>query len=441
MRTVAVLGTGRSGIASAKALLKEGSRVLLLDEATEATNPEAVSELALAGADVRFGVKTPFDFGDAKELVVSPGAAPSSPVVQAALGHGMKVLSEIELAYQVAKAPIVAITGTNGKSTTTVMTYLAFRGARLNVVLCGNIHGSGYPEVPLTQAASESPADAVLVAEVSSFHFDFTHAFKPKAAAITNITQDHLDRHGTVEAYRAAKMRIFENQDASDLAVIPNDDPLFTRPSGPRIRTFGATGADAEVLADGVRIDGQTISAAAFPFKGVHNLRNAAVAMLLAQGFGVPIKASMKGLQEFKGLQNRMEVVAEKGGVTVINNSMCTNPDAVVASSGSLSQRQHLLIGGVDKDLDFAPLRRYLESSPHRAYIYGRDGRSIKDALGTDGPVFENMPEAFQQAIQAAKPGEVVMLAPGCASFDEFKDFVDRGNVFRKLAKEWSASK
>ena len=458
---IAVFGIARSGIAIAKAALANGAIPVLVDEKSE----EALSKTAAFQSakklevEIKAGWKGDFLPSWADEVVTSPGAF-DSPHLKRSHERGIPVLSEIEFAYRISKAPIVAITGTNGKSTTTAMTYDCLRAAGAQAVLCGNIAGSGYQEQPLTEAALNSTPDQILVAEISSFQLEWTSKFRPIAAAITNITPDHLDRHKTFDEYVGAKLRIFAAQTADDYAVVNADDPEIEIPieliekgdpkERPSVLRFGRNGDYAEVTDEDLILVGQRVARAQLSVFGEHNVMNSAAAALLAAAalqhpardhFEMP-GAVVDGLRAFKGIVHRMELVGEKNGVRVINNSMCTNPAAVVASSRSIPARQHLLVGGSNKKLDFGPVLKYMiaTGNKHRLYLFGRDAKEVNTSLGGENPVFETMAEAFQAAIRNAKAGEVVMLAPGCASMDQFRDFEDRGNVFKTIAKEWLES-
>lgn len=377
--------------------------------------------------------------------MVSPGIPPWAKIV-AGLDPRI-VIGEIEYAYRIAKAPILAITGTNGKSTTTVMAYLALKGAGFDPVLCGNIHGSGYPEIPLTEASISAGPEQVLVAEVSSYQLERTSDFRPAVAGITNITPDHLDRYkGSFEAYAAAKHRIFRAQTMDDFAVIPLGNLAITRPSQPKVATFGGPGADAEVTDSAVRVFGELAPSEGWRFREPHNRVNAAMCLLMGVCFakwkGVPpnLEALSRGLDAFKGLSNRMEFVGEKNGVTLINNSMCTNPDALIQSAKAVSGFKRLLVGGLNKGLSFAPVADYLKGANAAVYLYGQDRFGIGVELGKPWPMFETMEQAFSAAASEAKPGDTVLLAPGCASQDQFQDFRERGTVFKSLATRWIQS-
>ena len=462
---------------------------------------EVYDEAIELGIPVALGWEGSFD-DEAWDLIVTNPAVPGEhPKLQKT---GAPVVSEVEFAYRISNAPIVAITGTNGKSTTTVMTMLCLRACGEDAVLCGNIFGSGYPEIPLTEAALHSTPGQILVAEVSSFQLERIVEFEPAVAGITNITPDHLDRYPTFEQYAAAKHRIFSAQTAADYAVVRANDPMVHAPGGrrasyrprhsrrndgvdsthtPTVLTFGATGDHARVEERELVVLHRHVKIDSLPFREPHNLTNAAMASLLAYGAlaykaakdpdssaagllreaqeehrrqtrrsvydarpseEVPLRvlpaAIVDGLMQFRGLAHRMQWLGERDGVRVVNNSMCTNPDAVIKSAQSVRDRTHLLIGGVNKGLDFKPLAHYLANHRNKAYLFGTDARTLDNMLGGGYPVFAKMSQAFVAATEAARAGEVIMLAPGCASTDQFRDFRDRGEVFIAMAKEWLES-
>lgn len=442
---LAVFGLARSGFSVAKAALDLGAEVTVVEERPSGDEKKRVltEELQALGAKVVFGWTGDFDSGF--DLVLtSPGVPRTHPKLQSAVAKGVPVHSEIEFAYRISKAPIVAITGTNGKSTTTAMTFECLRACGLDVVLCGNIYGSGYEEVPLTEAAASSRAEQVLVAEVSSFQLEWVSTFRPIAAAITNIRPDHLDRYSGFDEYAAMKRRIFAAQGAGDFSIshLENVTPGYARALVlGREREASLGDQNMEVL-------GKSISLSAFRITGRHNFENAAMALLLTaatvnrlrgEDLAVPA-AAVAAATSFHGIAHRMEELGERNGIRLINNSMCTNPAAVIASSKSIPAHQHLLLGGSNKRLDFAPLREYLAETGHVGYLFGKDAATLQEQLGTEGGVFQTLAEAFTRAIHNAKPGDVVMLAPGCASMDQFEDFRDRGNVFTAMAKEWLES-
>jgi len=499
-KRIGIFGLGRSGLAIARAALAKGALPHVFDQSSASglAKPEILSEALALGAEVTLdwdGVLA----GDFDFLVVNPAVDSRSPVLKAILAQGIEIVSEIEFAYRISEAPIVAITGTNGKSTTTVMTYLCLKACGVEPILCGNIFGSGYPEVPLTEAALVARKDQILVAEISSFQLEWISTFKPVSAGITNIWPDHLDRYDSFEQYAATKQRIFAFQDESCFAVVKAHDPMVRAPGAaasvtrfrrgapspqphsrggergfPTVLTFGATGENARVDERFLTVLDKQLKLEELTFSEPHNYTNACMAALLAYGalkatgaramveaeeesaqaraakthaynerqmaankpvYVLP-RGIFEGLKSFHGIAHRMEFVGERDGVRVINNSMCTNPDAVLKSATALRGPNHILIGGRNKDLDFKPLRNYFANGMHHAYLYGEARASLAEQMG-DFPTFEKMEDAFRAATEKARSGEVIMLAPGCASTDQFRDFRHRGDVFRQLAKEW----
>lgn len=444
---VAVAGMGVSGQAVARAVRAMGGTPTVLDQKpADAPGVLAlVDHLAAEGIEAITGWPGRLDPNDFDWLVVSPGVPPHHPMLEDMRG---KVMGEVEFAWRVAEAPILAVTGTNGKSTTTVMTYLALTGAGLDARLCGNISGSGYPEVTLTQAAFECPADGVLVAEVSSAQLETTIDFCPHAASITNITPDHLDRYGSFEPYRAAKFRMFRNMTGEQIAFLNHDEPSVTEADiraisrEVTVRRFSPSGqgpAEGQTrrIGDSLWLSGQEVALADLPWYGDHNLSNAMLAWELAASVTRPDIGMFRGLMTFRNLGHRMELLGEKNGVRVVNNSMCTNPMAVVASSKSVPGRQHLLMGGKTKNLDFAPVEAYLKENAHKVYLFGPEPHVLNNMIGGSWPQYASLEAAFAAATDAATAGETILLAPGCASADPYVHFRERGEAFRAMAKEW----
>ncbi len=478
-KRIAVFGLGRSGLAVAKGALAQGALPTVYDQksASEVSKQDILAEARELGIPLELGWdgKLP----DCDLLVVNPAVDHRHPVLREAVSRGIEVIGEIEFAYRMARAPIIAITGSNGKSSTTVLTYECLRACGESPVLCGNIFGSGYPEAPLTEAALAATADQVLVAEISSFQLEWVRDFRPVCAGITNITEEHLDRYDSFAEYAATKHRIFAAQGPGEYAVVRAMDATVRAPGAaahayvprgerrragssaqatPQVLTFGANGEHAEINPDWLRLLETKVKRAELPLLGV-NVQNGAMAALLAYGYlkwrdhadeesnaaeilaqtplgKIPAQI-VEGLRNFRGLAHRMELVGRRNGVVVINNSMCTNPAALIASMDGVLEPTHLLIGGVNKDLSFVPVKNFLTSRRHCAYLFGRDGRSLNEAMGGKWPVFETMAEAFAAAAAAVQSDDILMLAPACASQDQFQDFRQRGDVFRQIAKDW----
>ncbi|MBX3118730.1 MAG: UDP-N-acetylmuramoyl-L-alanine--D-glutamate ligase [Fimbriimonadaceae bacterium] len=443
---VGIFGLGRSGVSSAKAAVKSGHKPIVFDEKPLSEKTQSIAdELAHIGAEVEAGWKGSFQDYGLELLITSPGVPYYHPKLQEAVAAGLEVIGEIEFAYRISKAPIVAITGTNGKSTSTVMAHQIALGAGFDSVLCGNIYGSGYSEQPLTEAAANSTQNQLLVAEISSFQLEWVSQFRPVAAGITNITPDHLNRYpGGFDEYAQTKRNIFKAMHDSDVAVWHSSDSIVEPPKdqGLRILKYRRAWNDAFETSEALVILGCELSKPELPFGEDHNNLNAMFAGLLIAGVigkleRGDLEKGLESLKSFKGLSHRMEWIGEAREILFVNNSMCTNPGAVIASSQSVRRPQRILMGGVNKGLDFTPVGDYLRTSKHHAYLYGQDATEIAAQLGGDCDVYKSIEEAFAAAVQDAQPGEAVMLAPGVASMDQFEDFRARGDRFRELAKEW----
>lgn len=480
--TVGVIGLGRSGLAVGRAALARGDRAIVVDRAAgpeSLPKPELAEEAVKAGLDVRFGTDDP---GPVDLLVPNPAIRRDHPAILAALARDTEVISEPEFASRIAKAPIVAVTGTNGKSTTVVMTWNCLIKAGMTAYLCGNLMGSGYEEMTLTEAAMIAGPNDFLVAEISSFQLEWVRDFRPACAGITNIRPDHLDRHPSFEDYRETKLRLFRCMADPDRVVVRAHDPEVRVPGAPSVEyrprsrrraeeaardenapvllTFGATGEHGEIREDGLRILDTLIPYRDLPFSEPLNHVNAVMAALLSYGAMAAVSGEnaqarnvieaagvgklppgiAEGLRTYGGIRHRMQTVGRLDGTRYVNNSMCTNVDALVASIQALKDPAHILVGGVNKGLDFAPFGRYVANRRHRVYLYGRDGGQVNERTGADWPVFGTLDEAFAAARAAARPDEVVVLSPGMASSDQFTDFRERGDRFVTLAREAGVS-
>lgn len=430
--TALVVGLGKSGRAAAALLARRGWRVIAVDGAAQ-----VAPELEELGIDVR----APFrDAVPGVDLVVkSPGVPGEIPQVASARAAGAEVWSEIELAAREMPNPMIGITGTNGKTTTTELTAHLLRAAGMKAVACGN---QGIPLAGLVDAVDPT---AWLVVECSSFQLEDAHSFHPRAAVLLNVTPDHLDRHGTMDAYRAAKLRLFTNQVPGDLAIapagmaIPGTAPARSVADGPR------TGP--EVIAwsqGGLNLDGVGLVATwdEIPLRGRHNRQNAMAAAALAHHAGVGPEALRSGLTTFTGVAHRLERVAEVGGVLYVNDSKATNPDAACAALDAYPEGVHLIVGGRGKGTSFAPLADAARAGVVRAYLIGEAGPAAGADLAAAGvPVTRSgtLEAAVRDAAAAARRGEVVLLAPGCASFDQFANFEARGEAFRVAVRALAA--
>jgi UDP-N-acetylmuramoylalanine--D-glutamate ligase len=476
-KRVAVIGAGRSGVAAAGALTRRGARVEVFDRKLHSELPyaDALTELGVA---LHAGTETPESLHGYDLVVVSPGLPPSHPIFARAEAVGVPVWSEIELGYRIARAPIVAITGTNGKTTTTMLIHHILCTMGLRARLCGNIAGID-GEQTLTEAAERAAPDEWLVAEVSSFQLLHTRTFRPKIAVITNIRHDHLDYHGTWEAYALAKAKILANQTPDDWAVLNGEDagvrwvvdrwsvppslgfPLLREGNQdsvpPASRGNLKEGVDAAShLAGGVgsrlfftqsnpivKLSGETLNIAELPksaLLGAHGLENALAAATVASILGCTGDPLREALASFAGAPHRMEFVGAWDGVRYINNSMCTNADALEKSLQATPKPCLVIAGGVDKNESVAQLAESLARHATQVFLIGRDGEVIGaalDALGyTAWQYVGDLAGAVAEARRVARAGDTVILAPGCASFDQFRNFADRGEQFKRLVQE-----
>jgi len=439
-RRVVVVGAARSGIAAAELLARRGARVVLTE--TRAAVEEA-APLRAAGVELELGGHTAATFEKADLVVVSPGVPTEQPVFETARQHGAEIIGELELASRWVQGPIVAITGTKGKSTTTTLLGRMFKESGRNVLVGGNIG------VPLSAQVDASTPDTVHVVEVSSFQLETTVTFRPWIALWLNFADDHLDRHPTVEAYAAAKARIFANQRPTDFAVVNADDTtVMARSRGIAARRvmFSPKGE----LAEGFLIDGdwivkrtargapttveRLIPVSAVELTGRHMLNNVVAAAAVATVAGVPTGAMTHALRGFHGLEHVMEPVGRIGDVRFVNDSKATNVEAARRSIESFEGAVVALVGGRFKGGDLRELRAPLSERGRAVIAIGEAASLVRDALHDVVPVViaSSMSEAVAQAYDAARPDGVVLLAPACASFDWFKDYAERGRVFKE---------
>jgi UDP-N-acetylmuramoylalanine--D-glutamate ligase len=435
-RRVVVVGAARSGIAAAELLVRRGARVVLSE--TRSTFDDA-ARLRSAGVELELGGQTGETLERADLIVVSPGVPTDQPVFEGALRRGVDVIGELELASRWVKGPIVAVTGTKGKSTTTTLLGRMFKEDGRSVLVGGNIG------VPLSAQVDASTKDTVHVVEVSSFQLETATTFHPWVALWLNFADDHLDRHPTVDAYAAAKARVFANQRAEDWAVVNADDAtVMMRSQGiPAQRVmFSPSGAIEEgFLATAEWIVKQTrttveplIPVAAVELTGRHMLNNVVAAAAVATVAGVSPRSMTRALRGFHGLEHVMEPVGHIGGVRFVNDSKATNVEAARRSIESFGSGVVALIGGHFKGGDLRELRAPLAANGRAVVAIGEAAPLVRDALQDVLPVVDaaSMREAVARAYEAAVPDGVVLLAPACASFDWFRDYAERGRAFKE---------
>ena len=445
---IAVIGMARTGLAVAEVMTDLEARVTLWDTKPEAELSDAIETARKLGAEFRTGTNQ-VELDGVDLIVPSPGVPAGSPVLVEARRRGVEVIAEIELAYRLAKAPIVAITGTNGKTTTTVLTGKIFEADRRDTYIAGNVV-AGDIRMPLVMAAHRAGPDSVIVAEISTFQLEWISSFRPKVAMLLNVTVDHMDRHASFEEYSSLKARIFANQTDEDFAVINSENPFTASLRGKlagRVLEF----ARCREIAEGgflrgdeliVRIGGieKVICARGdIPLRGEHNVENVLAAGCAAAAMGAGPRSILKAVREFKPIEHRLEPVAVIDGVEYINNSMCTNVDAAVRSIEAIDEPQIVIAGGRDKGGDYAALGRAFAGKAKHVVLIGEGAQLIEDAARGAGfgavTRASSMADAVEIARRKAEPGDVIVLTPCASSFDMFASFEHRGQVFKEIVK------
>jgi UDP-N-acetylmuramoylalanine--D-glutamate ligase len=425
-----VVGLARSGLAAALVLRARGEQTIGVDVGA----PDGLQELADAGVELHLREDGVALLDRVGAIVKSPGVPRDVPVIVAARERGLPVLGELELAWRLLGNEVIAVTGTNGKTTTVELIGHIHREAGLPVAVAGNVGAA------LSGLVGRVDERATIVCEVSSFQLEDTLAFAPEAAVLLNVTPDHLDRHGTLEAYTRAKLEAFARQSADDVAVVPAGLEL------PQIGALTARrvcfGGDPEATLS--ERDGQLhwrdaplLAVSELSLRGRHNVQNAMAAAAVCLERGIPIDAVRAGLRSFAGVKHRLEEVARKDGMLYVNDSKATNvASTLVALDAFAGSAVHLILGGQGKGQDFGALRREVRESCRAVYLIGEDAARIAQALrGAEVPLREcgDLERAVAEAAAAATAGDVVLLSPACASFDQFADFEARGECFREL--------
>jgi len=433
-KRVTVVGLARSGIAAARALDSLGARVTVTDKKPLGQLEAQVKALGSSRIAVEAGGHPDRLFSDADLIVLSPGVPKISQIV-AARRRGIRVISELELAWLLSRAPYAGITGTNGKSTVTTLVGLMLKRAGKKTLVAGNIGNA------LTEDIGQLENQDWIVAELSSFQLEDIETFRPRVATILNVTQDHLDRYHSIEEYGEAKARIFMNQKKEDFLVLNFDDPIvksFTTRTQAAVIPFSrllSFNPGACVGAGFVEWNQKrVVPVEDIRVKGVHNLENALAAAAVAFCAGADAASVAAVLMEFPGLEHRLEFVRERGGVTYINDSKGTNVGAVVKSVEGFMQPVILIAGGLDKGSDFSPLFNLFRDKVKLLILIGKAADKMAAALGrsTETVFAKTLQDAVLLASNRASAGDVVLLSPACASFDMFTDFEDRGRQFKE---------
>jgi UDP-N-acetylmuramoylalanine--D-glutamate ligase len=434
-----VVGLARSGVSAALALQALGAEVIGCD-AGSAEHPallKAARRLHAAGVEVALDASGVDLAARARTLIKSPGVPQQAPAIRAARERGLTVLGELELAWRLIPNEFVAVTGTNGKTTTAEWIGHVHREAGLSVTVAGNV-GTAASSLAL---GAGLPADATVVCEASSFQLEDTLAFSPEAAVLLNLSPDHLDRHGTYEEYVAAKLRIFAHQGNYDLAVAPADLPVDDLGGCARRVTFGpGPGPDVSERAGFIWWgDTPVLAVTELALPGEHNVENAMATAAVCLARGIDAEAVAAGLRTFAGVRHRLERVAERHGVTWINDSKATNVASTVVALRAFPGGVHLIAGGRGKQQDFSPLAAPVSERCQAVYLIGEAAGELAAALEPAGVPLRaagDLEHAVALAAAAARPGEVVLLSPACASFDQYADFEARGDHFRALVED-----
>jgi UDP-N-acetylmuramoylalanine--D-glutamate ligase len=438
-----ILGAARSGAAAAGLLVRHGATVFVSDRSAEEHFDNLPAELRTLGVEFEFGGNTERVL-EVETLVVSPGVPSDAPMVKEALTRGVRVVSELELASWFCRAPMVAITGTNGKTTATTLAGRMFADAKMPCVVAGNI-GTAF-----SQVVEDVPPEGTAVLEVSSFQLDHIAKFRPAVAAILNITPDHLDRYGhSLEKYVWAKMRIFENQKKGDVLIYNDDDALTRQQVVPRIPQGvmplpfstghvleqGASVRDGKLVVSVNGLTREVLPTDQVGIPGEHNLANAMAATLAAVVRGVPVEAISGTLRSFKGVEHRLEFVRELDGITYVNDSKATNVDSVWYALKSFNRPLIVLIGGRDKGNEYARLSELVRRHVRAVVAIGESASKVIGAFSSIVPTVgaDSMTDAVDRARAMAEEGDVVLLSPACASFDWFDNYEHRGKVFKEL--------
>lgn len=439
-KNVLILGLARSGVAAAVELTNLGAKVTASDVKSRAELKD-IDILEANGVELVLGGH-PLSLLDGCDLIViSPGVPSDLEILDEARKRDIPIISELELGFWFAKAPIIAVTGTNGKTTTTTLIGEILKNEGKNITLAGNIG------IPLIREVDRAEDKDFLVVEVSSFQLENIMHFRPKISVILNITEDHLNRHKTFENYIEAKARIFENQMEDDYAVLNYDDPIV-RSFVKRVKAKVLFFSQREELPRGIYVKNGVIvirengkiypllKAEELGIKGSHNLENALAAACVAWICRINLNNLAETLKDFHGVEHRLEFVAEIGNIKFINDSKATNPDSAQKAIEAIKEPIVLIAGGYDKKSDYTGFVKALCGKVKKLILIGETADAIEEAAKKEGffdiEKTDTLPQAVKLAYRAAKPGDVVLLSPACASWDMFENFEERGRVFKE---------
>lgn len=438
---ILVLGAGESGIGAARVLAKLGAHVILNDYKPITFESALEADLEKAGITIITGRQDNDLLEDIDRIIISPGIAPSIPIVKAAKAKGIEVVGEVELAYNVSKAPILGVTGTNGKTTTTTLLAAVMRESGKPILVGGNIGDS------LSEAAYRVPAEGYLIAELSSYQLETVKDFHPHGAIVLNVTPDHLARHKTMEAYAEAKEHIFLHENAQDFVVLNRDDSIVAamkhRAPGQVLEISQVQVVDnGAYYADGICYavkNGQAqaiISNQDIHIPGSHNIENILTVIALTYALGLSKEAIFKAISQFTGVEHRLEKVTTIDGVVYYNDSKATNVDSVVKALEAFSKKVILLAGGYDKMTELEDFMKLVKERTKHLILMGNAADRFEEAAQKAGVANIHRADSMKAAVvlgqQLAQPGDIVLLSPACSSFDWYSCFEERGEDFKK---------
>jgi len=428
-----IVGLARSGRAAAALLRARGEEAIAYDGAPR-ERLKGLDELP-PEVEVHAGGDGVALLERVRAVVKSPGVPAQAPVIAAARERGIPVLGELELAWRCVPNPVIAVTGTNGKTTTTELLGHLHRTSGVPVDVVGNV-GTAYSSLAL----AEHDEGAVVVCECSSFQLEDTIDFAPECAVLLNLESDHLDRHGSIEAYHQAKLKVFANQGNDDVAVAPEGLGVVDLGGCARRVCVGdSPEAELSLRAGTLWWDSEPLLRTdELALRGPHNVRNAMAAAAAALARGLPIDGVREGLRTFAGVPHRLEEVLVRDGVTYVNDSKATNVAAALVALASFEVPLHVIMGGQGKGEDYAPLAPAIAQHAAAVYLIGAEAGALRAALQTSGVALHDsgtLDVAVAAARAAARPGEVVLLAPACTSWDQFENFEVRGEAFREAAR------
>jgi UDP-N-acetylmuramoylalanine--D-glutamate ligase len=432
-QNIAVLGAGLSGSAAALLLRAEGARVTVLDGAKEKDLLKStLDNLRAQGVHVICGAAADEDSSAYDRAILSPGIDPVSPLARNFLSRGIEIISELELGWQFCEMPVIAVTGTNGKTTTTELLAQMLNASGQRTIACGNIGK------PLSEVAREKQLFDVLTVEVSSFQLEAIQTFHPSISLWLNFAPDHLDRYRSVADYRAAKLRIFENQTDTDVAVV-NAIEKFPAIC-PRKITFSAYSDQADFqLSDGAIVyqNQAVLRLSDTKLRGLHNIENLMATLAAGMARGLSFSQMAPALRNYEPRPHRCEFVREIDGVDYVNDSKATNLDAVEKALRAQTKPVVLIAGGKDKGFTFDPLRSFVKEKVQSTILIGEMAESISHSWSgaVKWEIANSLADAVGRAHASARPGEVVLFSPGTSSFDMFKSYADRGDQFRALVQ------